>query len=100
MGAIDRRLQKLIAADPERARKLEILTSIPGVAANTAAGLLAEMPELGTLSGKAVASLAGLAAVPREWDLAGPGVHPGRDGRGCGGVCTCRRWPPCAGTPT
>ena len=66
VDVIDRRLQQLIAADPERARKLEILTSIPGIAANTAAGLLAEMPELGTLSGKAVASLAGLAAVPRE----------------------------------
>ena len=64
--AIDRKLQTLIAADEARARKLEILTSIPGIAATTAAGLLAEMPELGTLSGKAAASLAGLAAVPRE----------------------------------
>ena len=64
--AIDRKMQQLIAADPQRARKVEILTSIPGIAATTAAGLLAEMPELGTLSGKAVASLAGLAAVPRE----------------------------------
>ena len=66
LRAVDRKMQKLIAADPARARKQEILTSIPGIAATTAAGLLAEMPELGTLSGKAVASLAGLAAVPRE----------------------------------
>ena len=66
LRAVDRKIQKLIAADPARARKQEILTSIPGIAATTAAGLLAEMPELGTLSGKAVASLAGLAAVPRE----------------------------------
>ena len=64
--AIDRNIQQLIQSDPERARKLEILTSIPGIAATTAAGLLAEMPELGTLTGKAAASLAGLAAVPRE----------------------------------
>ena len=64
--AIDRKMQQLIAADPQRARKVEILTSIPGIAATTAAGLLAEMPELGTLSGKAVASLAGMAAVPCE----------------------------------
>ena len=63
---IDRKMQTLIAADEARARKLEILTSIPGIAATTAAGLLAEMPELGALSGKAAASLAGLAAVPRE----------------------------------
>ena len=65
LRAIDRKLQTLIAADEARARKLEILTSIPGIAATTAAGLLAEMPELGALSG-AAASLAGLAAVPRE----------------------------------
>ena len=64
--AIDRKIQQLIQSDPERARKLEILTSIPGIAATTAAGLLAEMPELGALTGKAAASLAGLAAVPRE----------------------------------
>ena len=64
--AIDRKIQKRIAADPDRARKLEVLTSIPGIAATTAAGLLAQMPELGTLTGKAAASLAGLAAVPRE----------------------------------
>ena len=66
LRAIDRKLQTLIAADEARARKLEILTSIPGIAATTATGLLAEMPELGALSGKAAASLAGLAAVPRE----------------------------------
>ena len=66
LHAIDRKLQTLIAADEARARKLEILTSIPRIAATTAAGLLAEMPELGALSGKAAASLAGLAAVPRE----------------------------------
>ena len=52
LRAIDRKMQQLIAADEARARKLEILTSIPGIAATTAAGLLAEMPEL--------------AAVPRE----------------------------------
>ena len=38
LRAIDRKLQTLIAADEARARKLEILTSIPGVAATTATG--------------------------------------------------------------
>ena len=37
---------------------------------------------------------------PRVRDLAGPGLHPGRTGAGRDGSCTCRRWPPCAGTPT
>ena len=67
------------SADEARARKLEI--SPPS--RPTAAGLLAEMPELGALSGKAAASLAGLAAVPREL---GPGLHPGRTGAGATAV--------------
>ena len=104
LRAIDRKMQQLIAADEARARKLEILTSIPGIAATTAAGLLAEMPELGALTGKAAASLAGLAAVPREFpaspELGRAGRSSGADGRGRDGSCTCRRWPPRAGTPT
>ena len=42
------------------------LFPIPGVAAITATGLLAGMPELGRLDAKAVSSLAGLAPVARE----------------------------------
>ena len=48
------------------ARRTEILTSIPGVSSITAAGLLTQMPELGRLDAKAVASLAGLAPVTRQ----------------------------------
>ena len=47
-------------------RRAEILTSIPGVSRITAAGLLTQMPELGSLDAKAVASLAGLAPVTRQ----------------------------------
>ena len=47
-------------------RRFEILTSIPGVANVTAAGLIAHMPEFGTLTGPCAASLAGLAPVTRE----------------------------------
>ena len=64
--ALDAEVAKLIADDTELARQAEILTSIPGIGAVTAAGLLADMPELGTLDSKAVASLAGLAPVTRE----------------------------------
>ena len=42
------------------------MTSIPGVSHVTAAGLLTQMPELGRLDAKAVASLAGLAPVTRQ----------------------------------
>ena len=65
LGAIDAKMQRLIAAEKTLARKAEIIASIPGLGAPTAASLLAEMPELGTLTKKTVASLAGLASVTR-----------------------------------
>ena len=48
---------------PEKAR---LLQSLPGVAALTAATLLAEAPELGQLEARQIAALAGLAPVTRE----------------------------------
>ncbi|MDE0366817.1 MAG: transposase [Gammaproteobacteria bacterium] len=64
--ALTAEIGKLIAADDVLSRRAEILTSIPGVAAVTAAALISEMPELGRLDAKAAASLAGLAPVTRE----------------------------------
>lgn len=52
---------EVIAQHRHLERSFAILTSIPGVGAITAGVLLAHMPELGTLSRQAVASLAGLA---------------------------------------
>ena len=68
-GAIGRprcRIASLIANDEDLARRRDVLISIPGVSAVTAAALLAEAPELGTLEGKAAASLAGLAPMTRQ----------------------------------
>lgn len=45
----------------ELERKHEILVSVPGIGQVTAGVLLGQMPELGTLSRQAIASLAGLA---------------------------------------
>lgn len=56
----------LIAGDAKMARTFEILCSIPGISKITAATLLVEIPELGTLEAKAAASLAGLAPFSRE----------------------------------
>ena len=64
--ALDAETGKLIAGDKALSRRAEVLTSIPGIARITAAGLLTEMPELGGIDGKAAASLAGLAPVTRE----------------------------------
>ena len=58
--------QKILESREDLKRQFEILTSIPGVANITAAGLIAHMPELGTLTGPRAASLAGLAPVTRE----------------------------------
>ena len=55
-----------LAATRERAA---LLTSVPGIGALTAASLLALLPELGRLDGKAVASLAGVAPFARDSGL-------------------------------
>jgi transposase len=60
----EQELAGIIAGDPELARLAALLTSLPGIGALTAATLLALLPELGQVSAKAIASLAGVA--PRD----------------------------------
>ena len=64
--ALDAEVARLIAGEEELARKADVLTSVPGIGPVTAAGLLSQMPELGTIHAKAAASLAGLAPMTRE----------------------------------
>ena len=64
--AIDAEAEAIIAADPNLAQRLAVLTSIPGIGKPTAIALLADMPELGTMDAKQAASLAGLAPVTRQ----------------------------------
>ena len=66
LRAVESRIRKLLDNDPELARRAEVLCSIPGVGPVVAAGLIADMPELGRLDAKAAASLAGLAPMARE----------------------------------
>jgi transposase len=56
----------IIAADEELRAKADILASIPGIAKVTACAVLTDMPELGKLSGRQAATLAGLAPVSRQ----------------------------------
>jgi transposase len=56
----------LIAADPLWAELDQAFRSIKGVADRTVARLMAEMPEIGTLSNKAVAKLAGVAPLAQD----------------------------------
>ena len=66
LDAVDAEIARTLAKDEGLARRAETLASIPGVGRTTAAGLLAAMPELGSLDARAAASLAGLAPVARE----------------------------------
>ncbi|MEM0909064.1 MAG: transposase [Pseudomonadota bacterium] len=66
LKALDGEIDALIAADQSLASRRAVLLSIPGISTVTAAALLAEAPELGTLSGKVIASLAGLAPMTRQ----------------------------------
>lgn len=66
IAEIDAEISGLITRQEISARGFEILCSIPGLGKVSAAALLTEMPELGSLGRKQVASLAGLAPVTRE----------------------------------
>ncbi|HLW92273.1 MAG TPA: transposase [Roseiarcus sp.] len=60
---LDAEIARLIQTDRDLARRLAILTSIPGVGDVTAIALIAGLQELGALSAKQVAMLAGLAPI-------------------------------------
>lgn len=66
LDEVDAAIATLLASDAGLARKAAILCSIPGVSMATAAAILAEMPELGTLEAATAASLTGLAPFTRE----------------------------------
>ena len=63
---LDQMIAELIAQSEELSRKAAKLEAIKGVGARTAALLLAQMPELGTLNRGAAAALAGVAPYAHE----------------------------------
>lgn len=63
---LEAEIAELIRADLGLARIDRILTSIPGISHTTSVTLLAELPEIGSLESREVASLAGLAPMTRE----------------------------------
>lgn len=66
LGGIDDDIDILIADDPELARRIEVSQSLPGIGIRTAITLAATMPELGTMTRRQAASLAGLAPHPDD----------------------------------
>lgn len=63
---IDRAIDKLVQQSPLWCRKLDLLTSVPGVGDIVARTLLAELPELGSVDRHQIAALAGVAPFSRD----------------------------------
>jgi transposase len=63
---VDRAIRELVSQDEQLRARFDILTSIPGISDVTAFSMLIEMPELGSMSGKQAACLAGLAPISRQ----------------------------------
>ena len=66
LAEIDGEIDAGVRGSPVWREKEDLLASVPGVGPITARTLLAELPELGDLDGKKIASLAGLAPFTRQ----------------------------------
>ena len=63
---VEQLLDEMIKTNESWQRKRDIIESIPGVGAVTAKTLLAELPELGSLNKKEIASMVGVAPMNRD----------------------------------
>ena len=64
--SLEAEIKTLVENHDSMLKTYAILTSVPGIGLVVAATLIAELPELGSLSRRQIASLAGLAPFPRE----------------------------------
>jgi len=64
--SIDKEIKDCINNDPEMNTKADIAESMPGIGEVTASMLVTELPELGSLTRRQIASLAGLAPIARD----------------------------------
>jgi transposase len=58
---LDKAIAARIAGDPAMARRAAVITSVPGLGPQAAAGLIAWLPEFGHIDDKAIAALVGIA---------------------------------------
>jgi transposase len=75
IAQVEEAILELIVQDADLKAKAERLDQIPGVGSATAAIVLAEMPELGTLSDESAAALAGVAPYNHESGALRGGRH-------------------------
>jgi transposase len=66
VARIERLIEQAVAALPDGGTRAGLLGAVPGVGRVTVATLLALLPELGQLDGKAIASLTGTAPFARD----------------------------------
>ena len=63
---VEKRILALVESDDDWKGKADLLQSTPGVGKTTAATLLSDLPELGTLNRQQIAALAGVAPLNRD----------------------------------
>ena len=66
---IDKQLDNEIKNNPTWSKKVELITTVPGIGKKTAITLVVMLPELGKLNRQEVASLVGVAPMNRDSDL-------------------------------
>ena len=66
LKALDAQVEDLLQSDPDLKAKTDLLCSAPSVGMVTAASLLADCPELGTLDRKKIAALVGVAPMNKD----------------------------------
>ena len=66
IDAINVVIEEHIRSEPELQTKVELMQTVPGIGATTAALLLSEMPELGSCNRQQVGALAGVAPMNRD----------------------------------
>ena len=64
--SIEAIITDIISSNPDMQNKIDQLTSVPGIGKTTAAVLMADLPELGTLNRRQIAALVGLAPMNRD----------------------------------
>jgi transposase len=66
LSELDQQIAELTRSDPQFRQRLDLLVTVPGVGAVTAAALMADLPELGSLNRGQAAKLVGLAPLNRD----------------------------------
>ena len=66
IAGLEAQIEDIIAADASLAMTADILRSVPGIGPVASTLLIAEMPELGQISGEQAAALTGLAPIAHD----------------------------------